>query len=326
MKSRGKRLVITGLSLAAIAGFSHQASAQLNLTAYGSLRGFTISMFADKFPSSSNIGPLGIGFNGDGSVIVSDYPGNVRVFATDTDGQHANLVAPTSSSSVSNTVDIADAGGKHYITSQSAGTVRLLSNSGVLGAIVASGMVHPTGLATNPNNGHLFVSTYDGGNIWDLDPIAQTFTTFKGTSADGLSTDGTTLYAEVNGHILGYNIATTNQVFDSGFLNCGADGTALGSGSLAGYLYVNCNNGLFKEIKLSDSSINDIANGGTRGDFVRVDPNNGTLLITQSNEIDRLIAPSGGGFGETPEPGVTASLIGVGVCASGLMFRKRARK
>lgn len=50
-------------------------------------------MFANEFPTTGFCcGPLGIAFVGGGAVMVSDYPGNVRVFPTDTDGQSASAV------------------------------------------------------------------------------------------------------------------------------------------------------------------------------------------------------------------------------------------
>ena len=56
------------------------------LTLAGTTAGFTLSQFADEFPTTGICcGPLGIAFPTSGGVMVSDYPGNVRVFATDAD-------------------------------------------------------------------------------------------------------------------------------------------------------------------------------------------------------------------------------------------------
>src|SRR4029450_5183723 len=98
--------------------------------------------------------------------------------------------------------------------------------------------------------GHVFVSTIGAGVIWDVDPVAKTKSAFVSVAADGLSTDGTTLYADPATHILGFNIATHALVFDSGFIAGGADGTALGTGSLAGKIYANTNGGTVVEIDL----------------------------------------------------------------------------
>ncbi|MEP6755633.1 MAG: PEP-CTERM sorting domain-containing protein, partial [Chthonomonadales bacterium] len=67
-----------------------------------------------------------------------------------------------------------------------------------------------------------------------------------------------------------------------------------------------------------------IASGGSRGDFVAVDPN-GTLLLTQIDRIQRLTAPQGGGFGQTPEPGTLAMIGGMGAFG-GLFLVRRRRK
>jgi len=57
-----------------------------------------------------------------------------------------------------------------------------------------------------------------------------------------------------------------------------------------------------------------IANGGTRGDFVGVDNNNGTLFLTQTDAVYRLSCGPGCGFAPAaPEPGASAlTLIGIG--------------
>src|SRR5579864_4851135 len=70
--------------------FSASAYAVPTLTPSAITAGFSLSQFADEFPTTGFCcGPLGIAFPTTGGVMVSDYPGNVRVFATDTDGQHA---------------------------------------------------------------------------------------------------------------------------------------------------------------------------------------------------------------------------------------------
>src|SRR5579863_1125822 len=68
------------------------ARADLTLTAAGVAQGLSLSTYADGFPndpaSGGGVGPLGVAFV-NGTVLVSDHPGNVRIFSTDTDGQHA---------------------------------------------------------------------------------------------------------------------------------------------------------------------------------------------------------------------------------------------
>src|SRR5689334_17653764 len=69
-----------------LAGVSGTTQADMTLTPAGIAEGFTLSTFATNFPSVGGVGPLGITFPGSG-VMVSDGPGNVRVFSSHADGQ-----------------------------------------------------------------------------------------------------------------------------------------------------------------------------------------------------------------------------------------------
>ncbi len=70
----------------------------------------------------------------------------------------------------------------------------------------------------------------------------------------------------------GFNAVTGAQVFDSGFIPDGIDGTAIGYGNLAGNIFVNTNGGTVFEVNLTTNAQTLIASGGSRGDFVTVDP------------------------------------------------------
>ena len=309
-------LSLLSLSLATLAP---QAGAQMFLTMGAKTAGFSLTTFALGFPSASSVGPLGIAFDG-GKVIVSDYPGNVRVFSTDTDGQSAGSVAVAQNYGFANAVGIAQSGGAYYMTQQGAGNIVQINANGTFNQTILTGHPGATGIVANPANGHLFVS--ENGRVVDIDPGAKTSSVFKNIGADGLTTDGVTLYAETNSHIIGYNILSGAQVFDSGFIGGGPDGTALGTGTLAGEIFVNTNDGHLLEYNLMGTpTATIIGEGGSRGDFVTVDPN-GTLLLTQTNRILRLTAPTGGGFG-TPEPGALATVGALGVVAAGLLRRRR---
>ena len=113
--------------------------------------------------------------------------------------------------------------------------------------------------------------------------------------ADGLAFDPSAgiLYAAIHdgpgGQVQGFDITTKAVVFDSGTIAGGPDGIALGKGPVAGNLFVNTNGGTVVEVNLATAAQTVIASGGSRGDFVTVDPNNGTLLVTQSDRIMRLI-------------------------------------
>lgn len=312
------RLSVLALGLAALAP---QAGAEMALTSGATTAGFALTTFATGFPLDGNIGPLGIAFSG-GSVIVSDYPGNVRVFSTDADGQSATSFPVAHNYGSHNAIGLASAGGAFYMTAQAAGNVMQINPDGTFNQMILPSLPSATGIVSNPANGHLFVSTGGFGAVVDINPITKTSSIFKNISADGLTTDGVTLYAETNNSIIGYRLSDGAQVFNSGSIGDGPDGTALGTGSLAGEIFVNTNGGRLLEYNLTGTPVATlIGTGGTRGDFVTVDPN-GTLLLTQSDRILRLAAPQGGGFG-TPEPGTLALLGSFGVVASLLRRRRK---
>jgi hypothetical protein len=278
------------------------------LTAAATTDGFSLTTFADQFPNNGAVGPVGITFTSSGGVMVSSYAaGRNVVFATDSDGQHYSGAAVSSSFYGANDPSgLANSGGNIYQARQQNGTVIQVDNNGNFVQTIATGMSAATGLVTNPNNAHLFVSTPTVGNIWNVDPVAMTKTLFKSVNFDGLTItgDGSILYgANIStGSIQGYDTTTGNLVFDSGFIPGGVDGSALGTGNLLGNIFANTNDGHLVEVDLATKAQTVIASGGSRGDFVTVDPN-GTLLLTQTDSVLRLTAPAGGGFGTAPEPG-----------------------
>lgn len=327
MFDRSKKFGLGMVGALALAGtaLGSSARAQVALTPAGAAL-FTLSTFADGFPTVSTVGPLGIGFRNDGAVVVSDDPGNVRVFPTDTDNQHAGSVVIGQNYGAGNAVGIAKASGNLYLSRQSIGDLVQINTDGTFNQVIVSGMPTATGVIGNPNNGHVFVTAIGSGIIYDVDPIAKTKAVFENVVADGLSTDGTTLFAAVGGQILGYNLVSKAQTFASGAIPGGADGAALGLGTLAGNIFVNTNSGTVFEINTTTLLQTLIASGGSRGDFATVDPN-GSLLITQTGIIQRLTPLGGGTFVVTPEPGMLGLFTSVGFCGlAGLVRRRRARK
>jgi hypothetical protein len=306
-------------ALALLFSGAGRSGAGMILTPAGVAQGFTLSTFADQFPNNGAVGPVGIAFTNTGGVAVSSYAaGKIAIFATDTDGQHySGAVLSTTSYGGSDPAGLASSGGLLYLARQQAGAVNQIDQHGNFVQTIVTGTPAATGIVTNPTNGHLFVSTLGNGVIWDVDSVAKTKTVFVNASADGLTDDANVLYAEVNGHILGYRISDKALVFDSGFIN-GADGAALGFGSLAGNLFVNTNFGQVVEVDVSTKVQTVIATGGSRGDFLSVDPNGNSLLLTQTDSVLRLSAPAGGGFGPPPSPAAkvpepsTFALLAVG--------------
>ncbi len=119
----------------------------------------------------------------------------------------------------------------------------------------------------------------------------------------------------------------------------GPDGIAVGVGPVAGNLFVNTNGGRVVEINQTTGAQTVIATGGSRGDFVTVDPNDGTLLLTQSDRIMRLvpgvfevpadhlttttslsITPTTSTFGQTVTLTAVVSSLGLGIPSGSITF------
>ena len=314
------------------------ARADMMLTPAASAQGFQLSTFASGFPGFGGVGPLGIAFPTGGGVLVTDYPGNVRFFPTDTDGQNASRIAPAASYGLSNAVGLAQVGSNIYMTQQGNNAIVQINSNGTYNRYVAGGLYQATGVVTNPANGHLFVSTSINGHdeIFEVNPATGAAKLFLNSTLDGLTItpDGKTLFGAGPdaGKILGYDTSTGKLVYESGPIDGEVDGVALGTGNLAGNLFVNTHAGTLIEINLATGAETLIATGGSRGDFVMPDPNNGSLLLTQSDSVLRLTAPPGGGFGpqandapSVPEPS-TLALLALGTSAlAGWRWRRWAR-
>jgi hypothetical protein len=318
------------LSLVLLLSTATSAEAGLVLTPAGISDGFSLSTFASGFPSNGlGEGPIGIGFPSGGGVMVTSYAsGEVVNFATDTDNQLYSGASKVGGYNLP--AGLANDGGRMYMAEQGTGNIYQLNNNGTVNHLVTNIGGGVTGLAVNPTNGHLFVSIPPFGDVFDVNPSDGSFQDYSAThgnagrTADALtfSPDGKTLYAALyNNGIAAYDVASGSQTFYSSVsgIDAGIDGMVLGTGKLAGFIYANTNFGLLLQIKLSDGSQTVIASGGSRGDFVEVDPTNGTLLLTQTDSILRLTPPSG-----VPEP-ATFTLAGLGALCL-LAFGQRRRK
>lgn len=300
-------------------------TAGLQLTSYASGQNFQLSTFAKNFPHYGQaphvLGPLGIAFYAQ-KVLVADVgdnnnntTGHVRVFPNDKDGQDASTLSQIVNYSP-RPIGLATLNGNIYLTTRADNLVQI-NTDGTLNQTLLTGLTSSTGLLADPFRNVLYVSS--GGNhstVWKVDPTnpsGYTVWLSKYTGGDGmaLSVDGKALYISVNdsNNVVGVSTSSpTTEVFNFDAANAirqitiaVPDGIAVGKGSLAGKLYVNANDGNLWEIntQVSPPTKTAIATGGTRGDFVTVDPN-GTLLLTQSDRVLRLTPPSGGGFVGAP--------------------------
>lgn len=304
-----------------------QAGAALTPTA--TTAGFTLSTFVSAIPASGFCcGPVGLQNTTSGNIMIGDYGiGQIRVFG-DTDGQvwTAGTAAATAYGG-NNVAGLATLGGNFYAAKQASGQVVTTDAAGNQLAVIAS-ISGATGIIGDAATNRLYVS--NGGSVFAINPVGNVVTTFVTQPADGLSlnADGSILYMAINGsgHILGFNTGTGVQVFDSGFIAGGVDGTAFGSGTLAGNLFVNTNGGTLVEVSLATLAQTILVTGGSRGDFVMVDANNGTLLFTQTDSVLRLTAPTGGGFVPAiPEP-ETYAMMFAGLGLLGWVGRRRKQQ
>jgi hypothetical protein len=319
MHARSKWISLAVVVLGVVGVPMLAQAAGLTLTPAGMAQGLSLTTFATGFPTvnvgNGLAGPFGIEFPTTGGVLVTDVQNNIRLFPTDTDGQNAASITPINNFGSAGAGGLAQLNGIIYMPQPGSGNVVQLVNNGASTQVVVSGNPGVGAIVASPSNNLLYVDrTGNGPPISIVDPVAKTTTLFQNVEADGLSLspDGKTLYAAIiagaaSGHILGFDTTTKAQVYDSGLIPGGVDGTAVGTGSFSGFIFANTNSGTLFEVTLGSTPVQTlIASGGSRGDFVTVDPLTNTLLITQSDSIIRL---HGASFITVPEP---ASLVMVG--------------
>ena len=308
------------------------SSGPLTLTQEGIDAGFTLATFATNFTQApGGLGPAGIAFPASGGVLVSSFDGTVYKFPSAQNNQNAASV-PSVSYRTYNTEGLAEVGGKVYMARQISGDLLEIDDSGNPVQVIVAGMGDATGVIADtiagPMNGHLIVAAGPTGtkSIYDVDPVAKTKRLIAnlGWGGDGMALDSKTniLYVALNGYgVVGYDLSTNQKVWDSGKFSAAEgspDGLALGVGDLRGHLFVNTNGGTVVDVSLWATPTHTIiAHFGSRGDLATVDPNDGTMLLTQSSSIVRLIPPPGGSFLGGPATTTTGNkvegnLIGLG--------------
>jgi hypothetical protein len=313
-------IIVGGCASLAIA---NQAFA-VSLTAAAVTQGFTLSTYESGY-ANNGIGPVGLTVMGS-NVLTTDYATGYINVKPDVDGQTYTTGFTNYGQGVAGLTVLNN---NIYLAQQFTGAVDQINPDGTFNHTLAT-YGGATAIVGNSATNHLYISNTAGGGIREIDLLGATVSIIGSTNggADGLtvSADNSTIYAEQGGHIFGYNTTTHAQIFDSGLIN-GSDGVSIGAGTLAGNLFVNTNFGQLFEVNISTLAQTLLITGGSRGDFVTVDPNNASMLFTQSDSVLRLTAPAGGGFGGTPVPLPSAAsmgALGMGLIA-GLAFFKRRR-
>lgn len=228
-----------------------------------------------------------------GNVIVSNYANDTRYAFRDKDGQTVSAALNTVTPSGSSVTAYAHAGGQAYGSVN--GQFVQFNSDGTVNHVLTGVTAGPDlGMAGDPGNGHILASS--GSGIIDINPTANggagSFRVVApGGNGDGVSVspDGKIVYSE-QGSINGYNIATGALVYQSGSLLNSPDGTSVitSKNNLNGQIIVNNNNGEIDLLNPASNAVTVIATGGTRGDYVSPDTNNGSLFLDYSDTVERL--------------------------------------
>src|SRR6516165_2446536 len=191
------------LAVAMVLWAAGPSRADLTLTQAAIDANFRLSTFALGFPVDPNegngpAGPLGIAFPSGpgGGVLVTDAPGNVRIFSTDTDGQNAGAVTPAENAGRNNALGLAQIGSNIYMTENAAGLVVQLNPDGTFNQALVN-ITTPTGIVVDPRDNHLLVASQLTNTILDVNPLTKTAAVFLSNvpAPDGMtfSSDGSTL-------------------------------------------------------------------------------------------------------------------------------------
>ena len=282
------------------AGSAIGASSAPDVSATSFATGFT--------PAGRSIGPVGLAFDGDQRLYVSQR-GDLYRFGPQ--GGRADSAHRVNSSPIPGQLSGLAMGldGRLYAARRTSATqgdvVELAPDSGAIIREVAGGIACPTGLAVDPSSGDLFVSSVGCADQVLRIHGGQVSQYVTGVHVDGLafSPDGT-LYLAHDPDADGYTISSVPGTASGDRTRTPLakvsrpDGIAIAASDAtsgqAPFLIVNRLNGSITRIDLtsSDHPSRDLMTDGSRGDFVVVGPD-GCLYATQTSEVLKVTNSDG---------------------------------
>jgi hypothetical protein len=113
--------------------------------------------------------------DGTDGVMVSDFPGHIRVFPTHADGQDAAAVPAVTYPSIDAT-GIAELGGSFYLAQRTSGRIVRIDAAGNQAEVIVGGLPLALGIVGDPRTSRLFLATTNAPDaaIWVVDPVART--------------------------------------------------------------------------------------------------------------------------------------------------------
>lgn len=325
----------TLLGAAALAAaLSPAAQAGLTLTTDGINAGFSLTTFVSGY-NFGNYGPLSQAVLPNGNIVTGSM-GSDRVYVfKDVDNQtlgDALIANPYTFETGNPHFAMATVGGQAYGGQLFGGQFYHFLNDGSyvpIGGATASDLRDYLGIWGSVS-GKMIASTNRG--LAEIDPTTGNYRIINASLfPDGVSVspDGTIAYVENGGIIQSYSIATgallRSYISTGGH---GADGTGvIIGGAFSGDVIVNNNDGTLGLLDVVNDSMLIIANGGSRGDFTSADTSNGTLFISQIEQVLRLSCGAGCSIGgpnnSVPEPNAIV-LLALALVAAAWSRRRRA--
>lgn len=319
--------IISAAAAIALLAAVSPANAALTLTATGVSDGFSLTTFVGGY--FGEYGPLAEGILPNGNVITGSLSTDKIYVFKDVDNQtlaDALIATPYTFTTGNPNYAMTTAGGQVYGAQLFGGAYEMFHNDGSHTALTGpiAGVPDYLGMWGDPVNGHIISASYQG--LIDINPADGSYRVINsGLFPDGVtvSPDGKIVYVENGGAIQSYDY-TSGALINTYFTGHSPDGTGvISGGKFNGFVVVNNNDGTVGLLDPTTSAFDIIADGGTRGDFVSADRNNGTLFLSQYDQVARLSCGAGCTIGTTvPEP-ATWSLMIVGLGALGGMLRRR---